>query len=234
MEPLLVLNFLSYPYDCIFKDFIETEFLKKQSIKLWVWKRFNDDVFFIWTGSEENLEKFLKELHGCHHNIKFTFEKLEMKVNFLDVVTEIKNGRLSTDRSYKLVDSYQYLQYNYCHEQHKNIIIYSQTLRLRKICSEKKGLKIHAEDLKGWFLRRCYPQRLAKEQVGRALRLPLEHDTQKTKNANGIPLAVTYNPPFKNLSTTLQKNFNILFLDAENRTVFTSRPFFAYRKAQDF
>ena len=73
-------------------DFIETEFLKTQSIKLSVWKRFIDDIFFIWTESEKNLEKCLKELNHFYTNIKFTFEKSKMKVNFLDVVTEIKSG----------------------------------------------------------------------------------------------------------------------------------------------
>ena len=91
MEPLLVLNLLPPSYDCIFMDFIETEFLKAQSIKLSVWKRFIDDIFFIWTDSEKNLEKCLKELNRFYANIKFTFEKSKMKVNFLDVVTEIKN-----------------------------------------------------------------------------------------------------------------------------------------------
>ena len=62
-----------------------------------MWKRFIDDVFFIWTDSEENLEKYLKKLNAFHPNIKFTFEKSKMKVDFLDVVTEIKDGRLSTD-----------------------------------------------------------------------------------------------------------------------------------------
>ena len=94
MEPLLVLNLLPPPppYDCVFKDFIETEFLKTQSIKLCVWKRFNDDIFFIWTDSEKNLEECLKELNRFYASIKSTFEKSKMKVNFLDVVTEIKNG----------------------------------------------------------------------------------------------------------------------------------------------
>ena len=99
-------------------DFIETEFLKTRSIKPWVWKRFIDYVFFKSTDIEENLEKFLKELNGFDPNIKFTFEKSKMKVNFLDVVTEIKNGRLSTELSYKLADSYQYLHYNSCHREH--------------------------------------------------------------------------------------------------------------------
>ena len=91
VEPLLVLNLLPSPYDCIFMDFIETEFLKTQSIKLSVWKRFIDDIFFIWTDIEKNLEKCLKELNRFYANIKITFEISKMKVNFLDVVTEIKN-----------------------------------------------------------------------------------------------------------------------------------------------
>ena len=37
------------PYACIFMDYIETEFLKTQSIKPWLWKRFIEDAFFIWT-----------------------------------------------------------------------------------------------------------------------------------------------------------------------------------------
>ena len=200
-----------------------------------MWKRLIDDVFFIFTDSEENLDKFLKELNGFHTNIQFTFEKSKIKVYFLDVVTEIKNGRLSTNLCSKLVGSYQYLHCNSCHkEQIKKTIIYSQTLRLRKTCSERKDLKSHVKDLKTWVLRSCYPQRIAREQVDRAFRHPLEHDTPKNKNSNGIPLAITSNPAFRNLSVTLQKNFNIPYLDTEVRTVFISSHFFTYRRARVF
>ena len=99
-----------------FMDFIETELLKTQYRKLWVSKRFIDGIFFIWTDCEKKLQKCLKELNRFHSSIKFTFEKSKMKVNFLDVLTEIKNGRLSTDLCSKLVDSYQYLQYNSYHK----------------------------------------------------------------------------------------------------------------------
>ena len=179
-----------------------------------MWKRFIDDVFSIWTNSEENLERFLKELNGFHPSIKFTFEKSKMKVNFLDVVIKIKNGRLSTDFYSKPVDSHQYLHYNSCHPENiKKSIIYSQTLRLRRICSERKDLKSHVRDLKGWFLRRGYPQQIIEEQMDRAFRLPLENDTQQNKMENRIALVVTYSNAFRNLSTTLQKNFNILYSD---------------------
>ena len=74
---------------------------------------------------------------------------------------------------------------------------------------------------KGWFLSRVYPQQIVEEQVDRKFRLPLKHDKQQNEMENGIPLVVTYNPAFRNLATTLWKNFNILYSAAEVRTVFT-------------
>ena len=65
--------------------------------------------------------------------------------------------------------------------------------------------KSHAKDLKGWFLRRGYSQRIVKEQMGRAFSLPLKHDAQQNKTESGVPLVVTYNPTFRNLSRTLSK-----------------------------
>ena len=150
------------------------------------------DLFFIWTDSEENLESFLKEFNGFHSSIKFTFAKSKVKVNFLDLVIKIKDGKLSTGLYSNPVDSHQYLHYNSCHGEHrKRSIIYSQNLRLRRICSGKKYLKSHVNDLKGWFLRRCYPQRIVEEQVDSAFKLPLEHENQQGKTENGIPIVVT-------------------------------------------
>ena len=74
---------------------------------------------------------------------------------------------------------------------------------------------------KGWFLSRVYSQQIVEEQVDRKFRLPLKHDKQQNEMENGIPLVVTYNPAFRNLATTLRKNFNILYSAAEVRTVFT-------------
>ena len=50
-------------YACIFMDHIETEFLKMPETNPCFSKRFIDDIFFIWTESEESFEKFLQELN---------------------------------------------------------------------------------------------------------------------------------------------------------------------------
>ena len=44
--------------------------------------------------------------------------------------------------------------------------------------------------------------------MDRAFSLPLKHDIQQNKIEGGIPLVVTYNTTFRNLSMTLWKNFN--------------------------
>ena len=62
-------------YTCIFMDYVATEILKTQTIKPWLWKRLIDDIVFIWTDSEENLNKFLKDINEFHPNLKFTYEK---------------------------------------------------------------------------------------------------------------------------------------------------------------
>ena len=58
-----------HPYVCIFMDHIEAEFLKTQDIKPLFWKRFIDDIFFIWAKCAENLEKLLESLNKFHPNL---------------------------------------------------------------------------------------------------------------------------------------------------------------------
>ena len=70
---------------CIFMDKVEIAFLESENIKPWVWMRYIDDIFFIWTESEDELEGFLQRLNAFHPNLKFTHDKCEVSINFLNV-----------------------------------------------------------------------------------------------------------------------------------------------------
>ena len=217
-------------------DYVETEFLKIQAIKPWLWKRFIDDIFFIWTDSEENLNKFLKDLNEFHPNLKFTYEKSKEKINFLDLVIKLTDGKIITDLYCKPTDSHQYLHYDSCHAEHiKRSIIFSQTLRLKRICSQKSDLDSHVKELKNWFSKRGYPAKVISEQVNRALRSEenvKERDGQHVKE-NGVPLVLTYNPNFNNLSFLIRKNLQFLYADPETKRVFTPAPFVSFRSARN-
>ena len=71
------------------------------------------------------------------------------------MVKKIKEGRIITDLYSKRMDGHQYLHYDSCHADHiKRSIIFNQTLRLKRISSEKNEPNVHVEDLKTWFRKR--------------------------------------------------------------------------------
>ena len=114
----------------------------------------------------------------------------------------------------------------------KRSIIFSQTLRLKRICPEKDGLNVHVEDLKTWFRKREYPDYLMKEQVEKALRLT-PSDENSRKEVNGVPLVVTYNPALKNLFQVIRKNLQLLYADEEVKKVFSPAPFVSFRSTRN-
>ena len=114
----------------------------------------------------------------------------------------------------------------------KRSIIFSQTLRLKRICSEKDDLNVHVEDLKTWLRKRGYPDYLMKEQVEKALRLT-PSDENSRKEVNGVPLVVTYNPALKNLFQVIRKNLQLLHADEEVKKVFSPAPFVSFRSTRN-
>ena len=58
-------------------------------------------------------------------------------------------------------DRHQYLHYSSSHPEHtKRSIIYSQTLRLKRLCSLEKDFKEKLSEMKSWFLKREYPEQI--------------------------------------------------------------------------
>ena len=58
---------------------------------------------------------------------------------------KIEGDRIITDLNCKPTDGHQYLQYHSCHaDQINRSITFGQTLRLKRICSEKNDLKEYA------------------------------------------------------------------------------------------
>ena len=64
------------------------------------WKRFIDDIFFIFHGSYEELDRFHQFLNSVHPTIKFDdyeHDKNENSCNFLDLNIQIQNGKIIRD-----------------------------------------------------------------------------------------------------------------------------------------
>ena len=90
------------------------------------WKRYIDNIFFLWRGSVSDLESFISDLNQEHFYIKFTttYDINKRAVPFLDMEISIdENGFIKTDWFKKKTAKCQYLLPSSCHPGHitKNI-----------------------------------------------------------------------------------------------------------------
>ena len=133
-------------------DYIKREFLKSEQMQSWNWFRYIDDIFFIWTAIKKELDEFLNRLNSFHRNLRFTDERFRESLNFLDVIVKIQQGEFISDLYCKSTDGHQYLHFDSCHAGHtKTSIVYSQALRMKRICSRRSDLIVNINKLKDWF-----------------------------------------------------------------------------------
>ena len=149
------------PYKYIFMDQLETKFLQTQKFQPLVWYRYIDDIFFIWAHGEKSLKSFMMEFDNFNPNIKFTYVFSEASINFLDLNIKFSSGKLQTSLYVKPTDCHQYLHFQSSHTKHtNNSIVYSQTLRVSRACSQEEDYKKYCNQMKSWFLKRSYPEHL--------------------------------------------------------------------------
>ena len=138
------------------------KFLKiflKENIDNWdllvkLWKRYIDDIFGIWSGTEEEFYDFVKLLNSkaAAYGIEFT-EEIGRELSFLDVLVKIRqseNGTfvIATSLYQKPTDNRSFLQRNSYHPPHVfKSVPYSQLLRARTICSDEKAFDKAAKDI---------------------------------------------------------------------------------------
>ena len=87
--------------------------------------------------------------------------------------------------------------YRFHPEHTKRSVVFSQTLRISRLCSEENDFKNYRSQMKFWFLKREYPEKLIENEMRK-----VKFCKEEIKNAKvfkDIPFAVTYHPQLKNL-----------------------------------
>ena len=219
-------------YACIFMDKLETDFLNTQEYLPLVWYRYIDDIFFIWTHGEEKLKFFLDDLNKYHPNINFTHESNKECINFLDLKVSLLDNKLSTDLYIKPTDRHQYLHYSSSHPDHtKKSIVYSQTLRLNRICSVEADFVRHKKEMKSWFLKRGYPENINNRDMEK-VKFKKQVFSRRGGATKVVSLVITYHPLLKSVGTILYKHLYLLHMDKEVKKVFPVAPLVSFKSAQ--
>lgn len=221
---------------CLFMGWLEQQLLSNSPVPILteLWKRFIDDIFMLWTGTEEELLQFFEFINGYHTTIKFTMNHSTDSVSFLDVLISLKNGYLQTDLFSKPTDTHAYLHSTSCHPRHmvKNIP-YAQFLRLRRLCSDSNIFHSRCEEMEQNFIKRGYKREVLTEARAKASRIP-RHQTlaykQREKKQSRVPIVVTHNPANPPLRTWFRELHPLLQVSQRMSKASPSPPILAERK----
>ena len=144
-------------------------------------------------------------LHEFHTDIKFTYKSSKESIAFLGLKVTVENSKIITDLYVKSTDRHQYLDYLSAHPNDtKRSVVFSQTLRISRLCSYEESFIKPKANVKSWFLRREYPERLISAEIDKVKFSNIERKSS-SKPQKGIPL-VTHHPLFKSLSSIVNNN----------------------------
>ena len=219
------------------------EFEQIHKVKPLVWYRYIDDIFFIWTDTDEMLKTFLEfaqnfsKMKNMKSNIQFEVNVSCTSVNFLDVVVTNEKGYLQTSLYSKPTDAHLYLNASSCHPSHviKNIPK-GLFIRIRRICSSKYDYLEHGRQLMSFLVKRGYCEKAltcTMYQVFEFSRDDLLKDKPKKAEDSQVIFITDRHPVFKQLPAILKKHYSVLQNDVKLKTVFQSPPKVAFRKAKN-
>ena len=144
-----------------------------------------------------------------HSNIKFTIESRKESIAFLDLKVNAKNSKIITDLYVKSTDCYQYLHYLSAHPNHtKWSVVFSQTLCNSMLCSYEENFVKHQANMKSWFFKRNYPEKLISAEIDNIKFSNIERKTNR-KTQKGIPLVVKYCLLLKSYSSIVNNIYYI-------------------------
>ena len=217
-------------------------------LKPFIAKRFIDDIFFVWTYGQDELEIFVRHLNACHHSIKFTLESSTEHVNFLDInISKTEHGCIRTNLYCKPTDSHNYLFFSSEHPRHiLNGIPYSQFVRIKRLCSRQEDFLSNCYMLSTHFIRRGYPKPLIRSSLERANSLdredllnkqhllkshqPPSTSTTPQKTQDTFYCITTHNPLNPPIKDVVLKNWEILGKTKTTRTILDVKIVFGRRR----
>ena len=204
---------LAPSYANIFMSEFEDKYVYTYELQPKIWLRYIDDVFCIWQHGPTELAKFITHLNKVHQSIKFTVEKSNISINFLDTNVRVCNEGLETTLYVKPTDRNNYLPFDSAHPMHcRKGLPYGQFLRIRRICSSQDEFEKHCIKKAALMRQKGYPVALLKTAYEKAnakvrseLLLPRANDaSDKRMSIKGTFLTTTFTPSFDGLRSQVE------------------------------
>ena len=226
-------------YANIFMGNLEPKLIAQDPTHIQLWKRYIDDNFIIWTGTNEDLETFLTKINDIHPTIKFTHECSEQELTFIDMTvykgpnfetTNILDRKTHTKKTNKQL----YIHRTSYHPKAcKKAIATGETIRYLRTNSRKPTFTKMTSQLTDKLIQRGYK---AKDVKATIKKLPFENKEQilnkQPTNPNQKPIIfpTKLNDCHTDLKHILYNNWEIISKDEELKSMLPDKPIIAYYK----
>ena len=210
------------------------EALLQFSASPYLYKRFIDDGFGIWTEGEKELKLFAQHANSIHPSIQVELRYDRKKIEFLDTLVKLENGHVYTDLYVKPSDKQLYLNSSSNHPPNtKKGLAYGLGLRIRRICEKESDYLQHRQELKLQLRRRGYSGKLIEMQLRKVDKLDRDEllgMKRQDKNAKRVPLVVTFSNLLPDMHSVIRKHMDVLYRSGKMREVFKEPPIVAFRR----
>ena len=208
--------------------------------QLLFYRRFIDDILFIWEGSQQDALKFLEDLNSNPNNIKLEYTISGNMVNFLDVTIQREANKLKTKVFFKPTDRNSYLSINSGHHPAwiKNIPK-GQFLRVRRNCSDANDYLSQAQTLKNKFVQKGYDEPALNTMIEEIAAIPREKCLEKkveqpNNNQHQWGFLSGFHAQYREVEAIIKNHWHILGKDRHFAEILPSQPRFIYRRAPNF
>ena len=201
-----------------------------------IYFRYIDDIFGIWTGSEEGLNQFHNTANNIHKRIKLEMSTSKQTINFLDVKVYLKEDKYETTIYSKPTDKHLYLHKKSDHPTTtKKAIPYGLGIRAKRICSSNKQYQANRSTIANNLTKRGYKfsemdKVLGKVDVMERKNLLSYRKNDTSSGNNRVPLVLTYNRGLPKVQEIVHRHMKVLHRSQKMKEVFDDPPITAFRR----
>ena len=114
----------------------------------------------------------------------------------------------------KPTDRHQYLYFSSARPNRtKCSLVFSQTLRMRRLCSNHRDLEWIKKKMRSWFVKREYSEKLIDSEITK-VKFNIRETNRMNKRKNGVSfIVVTYHPLLNYLYNIIGKSQYLLNMD---------------------
>ena len=198
------------------------------------YKRYLDDLCFIWTSTEDKLIEFHNFMNIQNAHLKFTMAYDASKMNFLDILILHDQGSLSTSLYRKPTDRNSLLHGESYHPTPlKKSLPISQLNRIRRICSSDTDFNVQRVQLEQRFLQRGHKKEWVTQASKRFENISQTECLNKTRTPNSenrIVCAIQYSPIAKEMTNIINDHWHIISTDPELKGHMSNPPRVVYKR----